>query len=89
MENESVKSTKKQMLICAYCKRVLRGEESWLQEGISVTGNNSSHISLGIGPDCLLENFPGEYLAIQEERRVRIKNEFKKGFAELYGHLVK
>lgn len=75
------------ILVCAYCKKVLKGENLWEHE--AMRSDSSLNVSHGICPDCLLEHFPREYLAIQEERRVRIKNAFKKGFAELYGHIAK
>ncbi len=77
------------LMICAYCGRLLKEPDSWERHGRGELELNSSAKSHGICPSCLLENFPQEYLAIQEERRVRIKNIFKRGYLELYGHLVK
>ncbi len=77
------------LMICAYCRRLLKEPDAWERHGRGELELNSSINSHGICPDCLLENFPQEYLAIQEERRVRIKNIFKRGYLELYGHLVK
>ena len=73
-------------VICSYCGKLLDGQESWSKGDVELNSSNNTH---GTCPDCLLENFPREYLAIQEERRVRIKNVFKKGYRELYGHLVR
>jgi len=73
-------------IICSYCGKLLDGPEVWDRGNVELDLSNNTHVTC---PDCLLENFPSEYLAIQEERRVRIKNVFKKGYRELYGYLVK
>ncbi len=75
-------------MICFYCGKLLIGSESWEKGAGDQCEMDSSSNSHEICPDCLLTNFPQEYLAIQEERRVRIKNIFKRGYQELYGHLV-
>lgn len=82
-------NTIKVKVICSYCKKCLHREESWEKDMDCWYDNDSTTISHGICPDCLLEHFPEEYLVIQEERKIRIKKLFEKGFKELYGHLVK
>ncbi len=68
--------------ICTYCKIWLNGPKI----GCYSNGKgNSAGISHGICPDCLLENFPQEYLTIQIENRIRIKHIFKKGYPESNG----
>lgn len=89
MEDEGKKSPRELRVICAYCKKLLRSEELWGAEETSRWGENSGGVSHGICPDCLLHNFPAEYLAIQEERRIRIRNVFRKGLTDMYGHIAK
>lgn len=77
------------IVICAYCKKSLLGQELWENESDKSPDMSKARISHGICPDCLLENFPNEYLIIQEEKKVRIKKLFEKGYKTLYGHLAK
>lgn len=89
MNSGNRKRQERIMVICAYCRKSLQGQEVWerdLQEAGEMAKATISH---GICPDCLLEHFPNEYLIIQEERRVRIKKLFEEGFKNFYGHLVK
>ncbi len=53
-------------IICTYCRKWLNGPEARIcsQEVGSMSG--ASH---GICPDCMLENFPQEYIKIQKERK--------------------
>jgi hypothetical protein len=71
-------------LICAYCNRPISGSVPCNTEEIPAaevcTGDPVSH---GICPDCLLYHFPNEYLAIQEKKKIRIRNVFKKQFCAL------
>ena len=62
---------------CSYCRTGLNGTEA---EVCVQEQYDSSYVSHGICPDCLLENFPQEYIMIQKERRLRIKNIYKKGY---------
>src|SRR6056297_96405 len=78
MEDEGRKGARDMKVICAYCKTLLRSEELWGAETEARHDENRGGISHGICPDCLLYHFPSEYLAIQEERRIRIRNLFKK-----------
>jgi len=77
------------IVICSYCKKGLRGQELWDNKIEAPTEMSRTRVSHGICPDCLEENFPNEYLVIQEEKKVRIKNLFEKGYKTLYGHLAK
>ncbi len=76
-------------MICSYCGRLIKGPEAWERNARGHMELLASSKSQGVCPDCLFENYPQEYLAIQDERRMRIKNIFKRGYIELYGHLVK
>ena len=73
-------------IICSYCRTGLNGLEA---EACGQEQCNSSCVSHGICLDCLLENFPQEYIKIQEERRLRIKNTHKNGPPTLIGKLEK
>lgn len=75
--------------ICSYCGRLLCGPGTLKRNVEGQEKQSSSGQSHGICPDCLLENFPKEYLVIQEKRRARIKNIFKKGYRKLCSHLAK
>lgn len=77
------------IIICAYCRKNIHGQELIEKEIHRSGGLAKASISHGICPDCLLEHFPNEYLIIQEERRVRIKKLFEEGFKSFYGHLAK
>ncbi len=76
-------------MLCSYCGRVLKGQDVWEKKANTENNIHEWDCSHGICPDCLLMHYPLEYLTIQEEKRVRIKNIFKRGYQELYGHLVK
>ncbi len=89
MGDDEKKGAGELKVICAYCKKLLRSGEVWGAEEEGRYGENTGGISHGICPDCLLHHFPAEYLAIQEERRIRIRNMFKKGFTDMYGHIAK
>ncbi len=89
MEDEGKKDARELKVICAYCKKLLRSEEVWGADAAGRSCETTAGISHGICPDCLLHHFPTEYLAIQEERRIRIRNLFKKGFTDMYGHIAK
>ncbi len=75
--------------ICSYCGCALTDQHHWDKIRDTDPEGDTSSVSHGICPDCLRENFPMEYLAIQEERRVRIRNVFKKCYIQLYGHVAK
>lgn len=89
MEKDNRKRSEHIIVICAYCKRSLQGQELWENEFKKSPEKAKARVSHGICPDCLLENFPNEYLVIQEEKKVRIKKLFEKGYKTLYGHLAK
>jgi len=86
MENSQIPDGTEFPIICTYCKEWLNEPDTWIsgQEVCNLSG--ASH---GICPDCLLKNFPQEYIKIQKERRVRIKNIYKKGYPTLIGKLEK
>lgn len=88
MKTEKYKKTEGFTVICSYCNKVLQGQELWDREGKRQQGVNDYRLSHGICPKCLLDNFPNEYLAIQEEKRIRIKKVFQLGFQNMYGHLT-
>jgi hypothetical protein len=77
------------IMICSYCGRLLQGQETWEKDSKATVEADPVPRSHGICPTCLLENFPNEYLVIQEAKRIRMKDVFKSGFEDLYGHLVK
>lgn len=89
MKSGKKEDNKRMLIVCSYCNRVISDEEAWEQNVEVEIGERGGKVSHGICPDCLLEHFPDEYLAIQEQHRVRIKEIFKKGFKDFYGHLVK
>ena len=89
MENDNQKKSEHIIVICAYCKKSLRGQELWEKDFEESPEISQTRVSHGICPDCLLENFPNEYLVIQKERKVRIKKLFEQGYKALYGHLAK
>lgn len=68
------------LVACSYCNRTFRklaDMEKPDKEGIPI---GSQPISHGTCPDCLLKNFPKEYLMIQKDGRVRIKQFFQKKY---------
>ncbi len=89
MEKGNQKNSEHIIVICAYCKKSLQGQELWENDFEKSSGISTARVSHGICPDCLLENFPNEYLVIQEEKKVRIKKLFERGYRTLYGHLAK
>ncbi len=64
------------LVVCAHCKKVLINRDSWEYADPLFLKNRQQHTSHGICPDCLLANYPNEYLAIQEKKRIRIKKFF-------------
>ncbi len=64
------------LVICAHCKKILSNEGFWEYADPHFLKDRQQHTSHGICPDCLLANYPNEYLAIQEKKRVRIKKLF-------------
>jgi hypothetical protein len=86
MDNSEIFKETEFPIICTYCRVWLNGPESWTcgQEAC-----NLSCASHSICPDCLLENLPQEYIKIQKERRLRIKNIYKKSYPTLIGKLDK
>ena len=73
-------------IVCTYCRTYLNGPKAGVCDQEVC---NSTCISDGICPDCLLHNFPQEYITIQRERRLRIKHIYKKGCPALNGKLEK
>ncbi len=76
-------------LVFSYCSKILDGYEIMERKEESQNNINSIKISHGICPDCLLENFPKEYLSIQKDRRMRIRNIYKQGYPRANGKCVK
>lgn len=80
---ESQDNTKSDVLIlCCYCKRSLydiKTSREMSEDDLLETHLKKSHT---ICPDCLLHNYPKEYLAIQEKKRVRIRNSFFRTYGE-------
>ena len=89
MKKNNRKNSEYIVVICAYCKKSLQGQERWERELEQSPELSSAKISHGICPDRLLEHFPNEYLIIQEEGKVRIKKLFEKNYEDLYGHLAR
>ncbi len=65
------------IMICSYCSTIIYSPEQWDNETDRHHDFLTSAKSHGICPDCLLQNFPQEYLVIQEKMRVRIKRLYK------------
>ena len=78
--------TRQISLICPYCQKILRGDEIWELEDKNGEDSALSELSHGICTRCLKENYPRDYLAIQEQRKLKMKNVFKQGYRDLYGH---
>jgi len=76
-------------MVCSYCSRILDGHEIMENNAECQDNLNSFEISHGICPECLLENFPQEYLSIQKSKRIRIKNIYKQGYPEKNGKIIK
>lgn len=89
MEKGNNKKAERFIVICAYCKKSLQGQDLWESGFEKASEHHRATVSHGICPDCLLEHFPNEYLVIQEEKKIRIKKLFEKGYHALYGHLAK
>ncbi len=89
MQHEKQSDQRKIVLVCSYCNKILKDKDVW---GIDNTGallNNLSNLSHGICPNCLKENFPNEYLAIEEEKKEKIRNALINEFKEFYGHIAR
>ncbi len=71
------------LVVCSYCKKTF--DKSTQIELISGSENKDAVYSIthGACPDCLLQHFPKEYLRIQEDSRMRIKNEFRRKYREV------
>lgn len=71
MDNSDIFEKTEFPIICTYCRTWLNGPEVGK---CSHEQYESSCLSHGICPDCLRENFPQEYITIQKERGLLIKN---------------
>ncbi len=89
MNKDSQSGHKKVVLVCAYCNKILKDHDVWVYDDVNTLHDNLENLSHGICPDCLKENFPREYLAIQEERKAKMRNAFKKGFKSFYGYIAR
>jgi hypothetical protein len=86
MDNSESSEETEFPIICTYCRTWLNGPET------GVCGQEqyeSSCLSHGSCPDCLLENFPQEYISIQKERGGMIENTHKNCSTALIGKLEK
>lgn len=79
MKKSEVKEDTELVIVCSYCGLLLKGSET---RGDSET-NTTVNKSHGICPSCLLENYPDQYLFIQQKWRIRIKNAYKNGYPDL------
>lgn len=80
MNDSEIREGTELVIICSHCGVLLKEPEAW-QQGTDKTAQvRTSH---GICPDCLLENYPQQYLNIQRKWRIRIKNEYKNGYPDL------
>ncbi len=81
MNDTDISQSEDLIMVCSYCSKFLQGPETSGSNKAEQEEVASSRTSHGICPDCLLENFPIEYIQIQKEMRVRIKNIYKQGYS--------
>ena len=76
-------------VVCSYCCKLIRVSESWKKGHSNPMHDDSAQLSHGICPECLLENFPNEYLTIQRDNRLRIKKTYSAKHCEVTEIAVK
>lgn len=75
------------LIVCSYCNKIFDQTTPAAADGnIYTSHHNRPHnipLSHGTCPECLLKNFPSEYLMIQKNSRQRIKKSFKSKYVDI------
>ena len=71
------------LVACSYCNGTFKKLSDIGELAKDEKPSGSQLISHGTCPDCLLKNFPQEYLMIQKDGRVRIKRFFQKKYMRI------
>ncbi|MDJ0623502.1 MAG: hypothetical protein QNJ17_11090 [Desulfocapsaceae bacterium] len=72
-----------ELVACSYCNGTFKKLSDIGEPAKVGKPPGSQPISHGTCPDCLLKNFPQEYLMIQKDGRVRIKRFFQKKYMRI------
>jgi len=69
---ESVSTAKMCLtVICSYCGRLLKGKRVWEKKHLSLEERGRLPVSHGICLNCLAEQFPNEFLALEREGSIQ------------------
>ncbi len=70
-------------MVCSYCSKIFNHLNPSAADGNISNRHHNLPLSHGTCPDCLLKNFPHEYLKIQRDGRQRIKKTFKNKYVDV------
>ncbi len=89
MKNGRQTIPEKIVVACAYCSKLLKRNDNWEYDKGTGVKSGMLDVSHSICPDCLKENFPREYLIIQEEKKAKMSQDIEEGLKDFYGHITK
>lgn len=72
------------LVACSYCDKKFNKAKQNIPADKTEDTSAPLFISHGTCPECLLKNFPKEYLRIQKDSRLRIKSVFKRKYKEIF-----